>query len=168
MRSTSLPVTRSLTLLGAAALLLTGAPAADAQLRSPPPVRSVSLKDPTVARLLAIVPGGGHLYAGESSRAGLVLGTVVGIMLVGGTMSDNAVECPGEEYSSEYCTSPTLDAITYTLAAGALGWSIVDAGRAAHRTNARRLRRASLVIQGRPAQARGGYRLGVNIPFGGS
>ena len=139
-----------------------------AQVRPSPPIRAAaSLTDPRLARTLAILPGAGHLYAGEPGRAATVLGAVVGIVVIGNSISDDAVDCPGEEYSDEYCTSPTLDVLTYAAALGVLGWSVWDAGRAAQRTNARRLRRAGLVLQLPSSRTAGGYRIGMRVPLGG-
>ena len=168
MRTTRASGVHAALLLAAVVLSVGVAPPVAAQVRPSPPIAATaSLKDPRLARALAILPGAGHLYAGERGRAGAVFGTVVGILVLGGTISDDAVECPGEEYSDEYCTSPTLDVLTYTAALGVLGWSMWDAGRAAQRTNARRLRRAGVVLQLPSTRTAGTYRVGLRVPLGG-
>lgn len=87
-------------------------------------------KSPTTARVLGIVPGAGHIYAGETSRGLAHFGTVVGGFLLAGLGA--AFDCVGGD-----CNDPT-PALVALAASGYWGWSIYDAGRAAERTNAKR------------------------------
>ena len=101
-------------------------------------------KSPTAARVIGIIPGAGHMYAGETTRGFAYLGGVVGVLLVGGTAL--AVDCVGDLSGGEDCGSPILENVVTAAALGLWGYSIYDAGRAAHRTNAARGLRTSFLI----------------------
>jgi hypothetical protein len=88
-------------------------------------------KDPTVARVIGIVPGAGHIYAGETMRGATYFGTTVGIFLLAGLMF--ASDCIG----AEDCGKSSAPALAMLAGFGYWGWTIYDAGRAAHRANAR-------------------------------
>lgn len=117
------------------ALLAASAPAnAQAPTPAAAPQQSVSVKDPTTARLLGIVPGAGHMYAGEIGPGLLYMGgtAVVGVMGFWVVFADcfNFVNDP--------CDHPWLPYAWVGTTLGVWGWSIYDAGHAAQRTNARR------------------------------
>ena len=118
------------------------------------------MKDPTVARVLGIVPGLGHLYAGEPGRAGLVAGAFVGFTLLG--VSAAFGDCL-QAYTEPDCGSSVLvDVLIPTAMVGTVVFSIWDAGRAAHRTNASRGLPARLTLGGAVG---GGYGVGMAIRF---
>ena len=117
------------------------ATAADAQagLAHDPPVPTPAqhrTKDPTTARVLGIIPGAGHLYAGEPRRAGLVAGTFVGVVLVG--VAAAVGDCLASYTEPDCDSSPLVDFLVPAAMIGTIGFSIWDAGRAAERTNFRR------------------------------
>ena len=114
-------------------------------------------KDPTTARLLGIIPGAGHLYAGERGRAALVAGTFVGLFAFG-TLAVVG-DCAADWSESDCGSSVLVDVIVPTAIIGTWGFSIWDAGRAAHRTNRRRGLPARLTIGG----SGDGLRLGMTI-----
>ena len=119
------------------------------QVALPPAPQRVSTpareKSPMLARVIGVVPGAGHVYAGEPDRGLVYFVATLGIAIVGGNVSD--AQCSEEPYSDEYCSSTTLDILTAAAVAGVWGWSIVDAGRAARRTNARRLRVTGMLVE---------------------
>jgi hypothetical protein len=166
MRVTSLPAIRSCIVIGLSALLLGGAPKADAQAPVAPPVDTIPRKDPRTARVRAILPGAGHWYAGEKWRAALVPTGVLLIMVEGSVRNEESVPCYYDIPPEENCVTGSPDAISYAALAGWLALSIWDAGRAAERTNARR-RGMSLVVQARSGRAHAGYRVGLRVPVGG-
>ena len=92
-------------------------------------------KSPMTARIIGILPGAGHIYAGETNRGLAFFAGTLGVLAVGGAISD--AQCKEDEYSTDYCSSPVLDVLALVAGAGVWAWSIVDAGRAARRTNAR-------------------------------
>lgn len=100
-------------------------------------------KNPVVARVIGIVPGAGHMYAGETRRGLAYMGGTVGVFLLGTTLF--VTECVvsfGARCEEESIT----DDVTVLATLGVWAWSIYDAGRAAHRTNARRRSRVSLML----------------------
>lgn len=101
-------------------------------------------KSALAARVLGIVPGGGHMYAGETRRGFAFLGGTVGLLLLGTTAL--LAECIGEVGGyGERCDSSNTDDVFAAAVVGLWGWSLYDAGRAAQRTNAkRRLLRVSM------------------------
>lgn len=92
------------------------------------------LKDPTTARIIGIIPGAGHMYAGEVGRGFAYMGGVVGLAVVGGAVL--LADC--FNFTNDPCETPALPYIVVGATAGLWGWSIYDAGRAAERTNAKR------------------------------
>ena len=99
-------------------------------------VAQKGMKDPMVARVMGIVPGLGHIYADEPGRAGLVAGTFVGVILVG--VAAAVGDCLQAYTEPECDSSPVVDFLVPAAMIGTIGFSIWDAGRAAHRTNFRR------------------------------
>ena len=97
-------------------------------------------KSPTLARVIGVVPGLGHVYAGEPMRGLGWFGATLGVAAVGGSISDAQCQKRDEPYTDEYCSSKTIDIITAVATAGVWVWSIVDAGWTAERTNLRRRR----------------------------
>ena len=102
-------------------------------------------KSPMAARAIGIIPGAGHMYAGETRRGFMYLGGTAGVLLLGSVAL--ATGCAGAALADEDChADQSLDVLTAVIL-GVWGWSIYDAGRAAHRTNAkRRLGRVSLIV----------------------
>jgi hypothetical protein len=129
--------------------LLLGTPALHAQAiagSAPVSARSVEeAKSPTTARLIGILPGVGHMYAGETTRGFAYLGGIVGVLVVGTMLLTG--ECVDDLLAAKQdCESSTLENAVTIAALGLYGWSIYDAGRAAQRTNARRGLRTSLIL----------------------
>jgi hypothetical protein len=110
-----------------------------------------ALKSPTTARLVGILPGAGHMYAGEVGRGFLYLGGTLGILLAGALVG--VTDCLEEGISSVFapdqpdCGVPPAVTVSLIAAGGLWVWSIVDAGRAARRTNAKRAASVSLVLE---------------------
>lgn len=101
-------------------------------------------KSPTVARVIGIVPGAGHMYAGETGRGLLYMGGTAGLFVVGAAAMLG--ECMASVGPQEDCGNTTGNVVTAAIL-GLWGWSIYDAGRAAHRTNARlRVSHVSLAL----------------------
>lgn len=130
-----------------------------------PQASAVSAKRPksaNTARVLGIIPGLGHLYADEPGRAGTIAGAVVGIVLLGVSLDDGECDDP---YTDEYCGSSTVDALVAGAIVGVIGFSVWDAGRAAHRTNLRNRMLGRVMLWGDRAPT-GGRRinLGVSLP----
>lgn len=119
-------------------------------------------KSPTTARLLGVVsPGLGHIYAGEVEHGLLYLTATPSLVVMGALVS--GLECLAESWLSD-CGPSTVLTVSL-IGAGALwAWSIFDAGRAAERTNAKRARRTSLILESArddPAAVRLGVRIGT-------
>jgi hypothetical protein len=116
-------------------------------------------KSPSTARVIGIIPGAGHMYAGEVGRGFLYLGGTLGLVLVAGYahLSDCFMtDQPGCGGSPEVTVS--------LIAAGGLWiWSIADAGRAARRTNAKRAASSLILEPTRIAAAHGGDHTGVRL-----
>lgn len=109
--------------------------------------RDPGAKSPTTARLIGIVPGAGHMYAGETGRGLAYLGGMAGILVIGAVLTVG--DCLGSVYADadEACGSyDTIGTVTTVAALGLWGWTIYDAGRAARRTNASRGFRTSLIV----------------------
>jgi hypothetical protein len=96
-------------------------------------------KNPTTARALGIVPGAGHIYACEFLR-GLGYYIVTTSLVVVGAAELN---CP--IFASDGGCARSAD-VALLAGIGLWAWSIYDAGRAAHRTNARRGSRLSVIL----------------------
>jgi hypothetical protein len=125
-------------------------------------------KSVTTARVLGIIPGAGHFYAGETGRG---FAFIAGVLLPGMIAGlGAAAECIGEEVAGKGCEPSSQSSLTVTDVAtyAVWGWSIFDAGRAAQRTNAKRGVPVSLsVMPTRTANSRGttpnGLRWSVRI-----
>lgn len=173
MRITIPPAVRLSVAIGMSALLFGTVPTASAQPPAVPQQDTVALadtgarKNPRTARVRAIFPGAGHWYAGERWRGGFVFGGMFLVFMEGLARNEKVVAWPGDPFRiMGECVTSSLDATTYAAAAGLLALSIWDAGRAAERSNARRRRSASLVLQLRPGRGRG-HRVGLSLPVGG-
>ena len=107
-----------------------------------------ALKDPSTARVIGIIPGAGHMYAGEVGRGFLYLGGTLVIISVGALTA--TIDCLEDVNwlggDQPRCRSATLT-VSLIAAGGLWVWSIVDAGRAARRTNAKRTARTSLILE---------------------
>ena len=114
---------------------------------------AVEMKSPTVARVVGIIPGAGHIYAGETGRGLLYMGGTLGVLALGAMVL--AVECLSDLGVEEDCNSSGADNVVTAAVLAVWGWSIYDAGRAAHRTNARRRLRMSLLVA--PARSAAAY-----------
>ena len=103
---------------------------------SMPPV-AVPGKSVALARVIGIIPGAGHVYAGRWTRGlGFVGGmfgvaTLTGLLLVGDCLAD-ALSSSGD------CKSTAIENLGVAAFYGVWAWSIYDAGVTARRTNARR------------------------------
>jgi hypothetical protein len=128
---------------------------------------SSQFKSPTTARIIGIIPGAGHMYAGETKRGFAYLGGLIALGVVGGTMV--AVDCAADTYSTDNsCDSSAGENLLTAAVIGVWGWSIYDAGRAAQRTNAKQQGlRVSLILaplRSRAVASRGrGVKLGLSI-----
>ena len=98
-------------------------------------------KDPKTAVAWSyLLPGTGHMYAGEKGKGFLVLATSVGSLTAGTIMTLNS---GGEEVGYDYDFASSGESWTpfyIGSAVYAVGWiySIVDSGKAAERTNRKR------------------------------
>lgn len=110
------------------------------------PRRGQGWKSPTAARVIGILPGAGHVYAGEPRRGLAYFGGTVGVLAIGSVLI--AADCVGDVANSteSTCSSPALENGLLAVFLGVWGWSIYDAGRAANRTNARRAVRTVLFV----------------------
>jgi hypothetical protein len=120
-------------------------------------------KSPTAARVIGIVPGAGHVYAGETMRGVTYFGTTAGIFLLAGLVF--ATDC----LDSNDCDGSTEATLATLAGFGYWGWTIYDAGRAAHRANARgrpwrlSLIAAPAVLAHAAGTDVGGVRVGVSV-----
>lgn len=150
---------------GLAALLLLAAPLGAQEMPRPFAPQQARVadgpKNPTTARVLGIVPGLGHLYAGEPGRGAIVAGTFVGLLAVG-TLAVVG-DCAAAWTEPECGSSAVTDVVIPVALIGTIGFSIWDAGRAAHRTNVRRGTPVRLTL-GMPADG-AGYRVGMRVGF---
>jgi hypothetical protein len=125
-------------------------------------------KSPTTARVVAIVPGAGHMYAGETGRGLAYMGGMLAVLALGTVAM--AGECYGDLLGGQQtCQSSNTGDVAVAAVFALWGWSIYDAGRAAHRTNAkRRPLRVSLIVapaswtSGRPRD-RYGVKVGLSL-----
>lgn len=107
-----------------------------------------ALKDPTAARLIGIIPGAGHMYAGEVGRGFLYLGGTLGLFVAAGIASvSHCIEYSLFGFDPPDCERSPEEVLALIAAGGLWVWSIFDAGRAARRTNAKRAARVSPVIE---------------------
>lgn len=148
------------------AFLVLGAPSLAAQDSAH--VATAADKSPAAARVIGILPGAGHIYAGETGRGLAYMGGTVGVFLIGAAAM--LAECYDDLLGTEQdCESSSTGDIAAAATLALWGWSIYDAGRAAHRTNAkRRLTRASLIVapsrSGSPARrVSRGVSLGLSL-----
>ena len=109
------------------------------------PIAAIGHRSPLRARVIGLVPGLGHVYAGSPARGGAFLGGMFAVLLVGGSISD--AQCEDPQYTDEYCSSETLDIVTAVAAGGVWAWSIADAGWTAERANRRGLGRVEVVVR---------------------
>ena len=117
-------------------------------------------KDPAVARLIGIIPGAGHMYAGEVGTGFLYFSGTLGIVAAGGYITVSLAFSDQNNHRE----AAWVGWGTIIAASGLWVWSIVDAGRAARRTNAKLARRTSLILE--PAAipvANGGDRAAVRL-----
>jgi hypothetical protein len=135
----------------------------DAQDAPSPP--AAGDKSPMAARIIGIVPGAGHMYAGETARGFAYMGGTIGVAVLGTMMlAAGCISSLGEET----CDTSGAENVVTAAILGVWGWSIYDAGRAAQRTNARHRLRVSLIVApGRSVQspARDGraVKLGLSV-----
>jgi hypothetical protein len=119
-------------------------------------------KSPSTARVIGIIPGAGHMYAGEVGRGFLYLGGTLGILVAGALVA--TTDCLSDMFSGQPDCGRTAETVTLIAGGGLWVWSIVDAGRAARRTNAKRAASASLILEPtRFPVARGGDHTGVRL-----
>lgn len=155
-------------ILVATILLMTvGARSAAGQRPDPrfePTYGTAFKKSPTAARVIGIFPGAGHVYAGESGRGlkylgGVLMLPVVPVFLVGTTCYLTHLTCS--------VRVETLLQISIGAAVGLYGWSIFDAGRAAHRANARQGLRMTppIIIPRRFPSTSGSTKIEVQVGF---
>jgi len=126
-----------------------------------------SAKSPTTARIIGILPGAGHVYAGETQRGLTIFGGLIGLGLIGGVAL--AVDCAGGGYGTdtENCGSSGAETALTIAVLGVWGWSIYDAGLAARRTNAARGLRTALIVAPHrsPRSAQRGRAVNVGLSF---
>jgi hypothetical protein len=127
-------------------------------------VASAGDKSPIAARVIGVILGAGHVYAGEPLRGLAYLGGTAGIIVIGSMVL--VAECIGS--FGESCEDSSTPDVVTAAALGFWGWTIYDAGRAAHRTNAKRRLRVSLIVApARSTLTRGGegraLKLGLSV-----
>jgi hypothetical protein len=102
-------------------------------------------KSVAVARVLAIVPGVGHAYAGEGGRGLAFVGGLLGVTaLTGVILAGSCVADALDTSSDSVCEGNAMEDLGALAVLGVWGWSIYDAGAAARRTNVRQARVARL------------------------
>ena len=157
-------------LLSCLCVLVLGVHRPLAAQQSPPPAPSSAssqFKDPAAARVIGIIPGAGHMYAGEPGRGVAYLGGVVGLTLAGAAMFLS--DCASDIYriTSDGCESSSAGNGFLVVALGVWAWSIYDAGSAAHRENAKHGFRAALILapehSGGVAAGGRGVKVGVSV-----
>lgn len=102
------------------------------------PVVTAHRKYPALAVALGIVPGAGHLYAGDVRRGLTVVGAIAVVAMSSAFIA--AGDCGANDStnaSAESCENDNVLAAGGLLILGIWGWSIIDAGMAATRTNRR-------------------------------
>lgn len=131
-------ISRQLRVPGHAILFCVLALGARPLLAQQPP--SQPLKSGTTATVLALLlPGAGHIYAGETGRGLLLMGT--GALAWGYAFSDGQCKRPYTDVRTcELEKNETLAGISMAAALGVYAFSAWDAHRAVKRTNARRTR----------------------------
>lgn len=157
---------KRLTFIAAAAVLLCARPAAAQQQMHP-----VGYKDPTMATIMSvIIPGGGHLYSGETRKGAMILGVGVGGLVLGSalTVGSADIDCDfDDDFECDDDTSYLPAAAGYLLYLGSWVYGIMDASNSADRMNASR----GIAIGGvevQPAVAvgeKGSARVGLELRF---
>ena len=105
--------------------------------------KTVGYKDPKTATSWGyLLPGAGHLYAGEGGKGLLLMVGSVGALAAGTIMTINSGDEDAEVgYDYDFSKGATDWTPSYIgLGVYAVGWiySVVDAGKAAERTNRKR------------------------------
>jgi hypothetical protein len=122
-------------------------------------------KNPTTARVLGIIPGVGHFYAGEQGRGALLLGSGMTLSVLGSALeTKECLDGPGAaECNADMHTA--LEVLLTAATIGVIGLSIWDAGRAAERANSR-ASMVGFVVLGKSPSIDGAdrYRAGVRLP----
>lgn len=102
------------------------------------PAAAAHRKYPALAVTLAIVPGAGHVYAGDVRRGLTVVGAIAVVAMSSAFIAVG--DCVGNDStnsSAESCENDNVLAAGGLVILGIWGWSIIDAGIAATRTNRR-------------------------------
>jgi hypothetical protein len=129
-------------------------------------------RSPVVARVVgAVIPGAGHVYAGEYWRGILYYeGTVATIGL--GAMTYILDKCTFTFLNDKPCKSPpawphqVAGIAVMTYGVGFWVYSAIDAGRAAERTNQRHARRRAAISPFiAPRAASGGANVGLSLAW---
>ncbi|HRR07559.1 MAG TPA: hypothetical protein PLO56_02610 [Rhodothermales bacterium] len=128
----------------------------------------VKLKDPDTGLIFSILlPGGGHLYSGETKKGLLILGSAILLPVVGTTIS--AARCTSTLYGYDSLSGCSFGAaaLGYIAAIGAWGYGIYDAKASVHRTNALRMKglKVSSVMPTRLFLPSGRTSYGASIRF---
>ena len=113
------------------------------------------LKKKSVAVALGLLPGGGHLYAGEPRRAALTMGTfTLGAFMLGRTSEREEATCDPEGSECEWGHSESrfhTSLLGLVLVTGSWVYSVLDApsavDRSRQRTSATTRSAALLVMQ---------------------
>jgi hypothetical protein len=96
-------------------------------------------KDPGTSMLLGVVvPGGGHMYSGETGKGLVLLGVGLGGIVLGTAMTTSSIGASCSGYSCQDDTNYVPMAAGYLAFLGSWIYGIVDADDSAHRMNARR------------------------------
>lgn len=97
-------------------------------------------KNPWVAGVLGVVPGAGHFYAGENRRGAAALMVFAGGVALGGYDMDYYEKCDDWMFECSW-ELPAADerrmSVSLVLVIGSWAYSVLDAPRAARRTNRR-------------------------------
>lgn len=131
-------------------------------------------RNPRRALILgSLIPGAGHIYAGEYVRGFLYYESVVAPIGMGVLVFELAGMCTAPIFSSEPC-NPRPPWIPHALGVVAIGagiwrwvWTARDAAHAAERANLKHSRKWAEVkpIIDAPGGPRGDWRVGVEIPW---
>ncbi|HEU0302715.1 MAG TPA: hypothetical protein VFR37_24855 [Longimicrobium sp.] len=127
-------------------------------------------KDPGTAMLVGVlVPGGGHMYAGETQKGLMLLGVGLGGLVLGTAMTSSSagISCDEDVISCEDDTNYLPMAVGYLAWLGSWIYGIVDADDSAHRMNAQRglARLMSGDVVPMVASSGDGTRVGVSVRF---
>jgi opacity protein-like surface antigen len=158
-------VSQRLFLAAAVAALLFARPAAAQQQIQP-----VGYKDPGTATIMSvIIPGGGHLYSGETKKGAMILGVGLGGLVLGSALTAGSagIDCDYDDFECEDNTSYLPAAAGYLLYLGSWVYGIMDGSDSAARMNAKN----GLAVGGvrvQPAvgvQPQGGAQVGLELRF---